>query len=101
METMDWNELTLFEQLSNIAGEVKRLVDCRTRFAEGKAKKDYYDFYFAKVKELVGRTIDDPKNIGRGQELLDEVNEIERYGRGEVEGEYILRYWDQYTKAIS
>ena len=98
---MEWYDLTLFEQLSNIAGEVKRLIDSRNRFNEGKAKQDYYDFYLGKVKELVMLTISDPKNSQIGQELLDEVAEIERFGSGETDGDYIMRYWDQYTKAIS
>lgn len=47
------------------------------------------------------RTIRDPKNQGREKELLDEIHEIERYRAGEEADTYILRYWDQYTRAIS
>lgn len=98
---MDWNQLTLFEQLSNVAGEVKRLIDNHERFLQGKAKRDHYDFYLDKIKDLVRRTCEDPKNAGREKELWDEIGEIERFGRGKVDGDYILRYWEQYTKAIS
>ena len=98
---MNWNELSLFEQLSNVAGEVHRMIDTRNAYLHGGAKKDYSEFYFNKVKELVDRTIRDPKNQGREKELLDEIHEIERYRAGEEADTYILRYWDQYTRAIS
>ncbi len=47
------------------------------------------------------RTIRDPKNQGREKELLDEIHEIERYRAVDEADTYILRYWDQYTRAIS
>ncbi len=87
-----WFSLTLFEQLSNIAGDIKRFMD---------SGDDYSEFYFDKIKSLVNMTLADPKNKGREQELLDEISEIERYKKGEVDRDYIIRYWDQYTRAIS
>lgn len=98
-----WNELTLMEQLSNIDGEVKRLVDAREDFLTGKKTSDHFDFYIGKIEGLVRKTIDDPKNrpLRIDKELWDEIDEIKRYYRGEVSKDYILEYWHPYTKAIS
>ena len=49
-------------------------------------------------------TIFDPKNASKGYRLIelnDEVEEIRRYMKDEVDGEYVLRYWDAFSKAIS
>ena len=101
MTTERWKKLSLFEQLSNVAGDVERLVSTKEKFDSGQSKEDYSDFYLDKVRNLVDMTIADPKNRGRGQELLDEIEEIERYRNAEVPKDYILRYWNQYTQAIS
>ena len=37
----------------------------------------------------------------REQELVDEENELKRWMNKEVDDSYILRYWEQYTNAIS
>lgn len=98
-----WNELTLLEQLSNIDGEVNRLVRARDRFLENRTKSDHYEDYLALITKLIQKTVDDPKNKERciDKELWDELEEIKRYHSGEVTKDYILRYWDNYTKAIS
>lgn len=98
-----WNELSLMEQLSNIDGEVNRLVRARERFLEKKTKSDHYDDYYNLIRSLIQKTIDDPKNKERriDKELWDELEEINRYHRGEVDKDYVLRYWDVYTRAIS
>lgn len=98
-----WNELTLLEQLSNIDGEVNRLVRARDRFLENRTKSDHYEDYLGLITKLIQKTVDDPKNKERciDKELWDELEEIKRYHSGEVTKDYILRYWDNYTKAIS
>ena len=101
MTAQSWNKLSLFEQLSNVAGDVGRLVSTRENKMQGKSKEDFSGFYLNKIRVLVDMTIADPKNKGRASELLDEIKEIERYENGEVPKEYILRYWNQYTMAIS
>lgn len=58
-------------------------------------------FYYDRIVEYVNKTLDDPKNKGREAELLDEVGEIDRYIKGEVPKDYIMTYWDQFTRAIS
>lgn len=98
-----WNELTLLEQLSNIDGEVKRLIRARERFLQGKTKDDHYGTHIGLITRLVEQTISDPKNREAriDKELWDELAEIERYHKNEVSKEYILKYWDVYTRAIS
>lgn len=98
-----WNELSLLEQLSNIDGEVNRLVRARERFLQGKTKSDKYESYIELITRLIKQTIEDPKNINKkiDRELWDELEEIHRYHRGEVDKAYILKYWDAYTRAIS
>ena len=98
-----WNELTLLEQLSNIDGEVNRLVRARERYLQGKTKDDHYGDHIGLITRLIEQTIDDPKNKEKriGQELWDELEEIKRYHSDEVSKEYILKYWDAYTRAVS
>ena len=71
-----WFSLTLLEQLSNISGDVKRLIDTREAYSAGREKEDYSGFYFDRIVEYVNKTLDDPKNKGREAELLDEVGEL-------------------------
>ena len=98
-----WNELTLTEQLSNIDGEVNRLIRAKERFLAKKTKDDHYLEYTNLITRMIQQTIDDSKNQERHieKELWDELEEIKRYYRGEVDKDYILRYWDVYTRAIS
>jgi len=99
-----WNELTLFEQLSNIDGDVERLISSHEKYKKGESEKDNALFYLERIKKLVKMIILDSKNSSRGYmavELYDEIDEIEKYISGEYSADYIRNYWNQYTKAIS
>ena len=97
MNINNWYKLSFFEQLSNIAGEVKRLVD-----NEEQNDKQYEKFYLKKIMDLINATFSDPKNdVRRKKELLDEYDSIVDYTGGMYNAEYIMNYWNQYTKAIS
>ncbi len=96
-----WNKLDIKEQLSNIHGEVKRLIRAHNNFVNGVSKENHTNSYMQKVHTLIELTCSDPKNVGRENELFDEENEIKRWIQGEVDDDYILRYWEQYTNAIS
>lgn len=99
-----WNRLSFFEQLSNIDGEVRRLVEAHDKYVNGINPVDYAPDYLITINRLLKMTMFDPKNYIKGYrfiELNDEINEINRYLNGEVTGDYILSYWDEYTKAIS
>ena len=98
-----WNELSLLEQLSNIDGEVNRLVRARERFLQGKTKDDHYAMHIGLITRLIEQTVNDPKNKEKkiDRELWDELAEIGRYHRNEVSKEYILKYWNVYTRALS
>ncbi len=99
-----WNRLSFFEQMSNVDGEVRRLVEVHDNYINGKCDVDYANSYLDKILRIINMTMMDPKNSIKGYrfvEIMDEVNEIRRYLNGEVSSEYILDYWDEYTKAIS
>ena len=96
-----WYSLGIKEQLSNIHGEVVRLVRARNNYMTGKTSQDHSDEYMKKIHDLIVMTNSDPKNSGRSQELLDEEEELRRWLAGEVDDRYILGYWEQYTNAIS
>ena len=104
MTQNSWNKLSFFEQLSNIDGEVKRLVDEHEEFLRGNKSTDHADFYIDKVDKLIRMTAFDPKNKAKGYrtlELMDELDEIRDYLAGKESADYIIRYWNQYTNAIS
>ena len=104
MKQSTWNRFTYFEQLSNIDGEVVRLVENHENYIKGITDNDYADDYVRKIDKFIRMTAFDPKNQTKGYrvlELMDELGEISRYLKGEVDSDYILRYWNQYTKAIS
>ena len=96
-----WYRLTLFEQMSNIDGEIKRYMDARDNYRSGIDKEDYSDFYFNKVLELIDRTESDPKNSRRIRELEDEKEQLRLHKEGKVSDKYITEYWNSYTKALS
>ena len=96
-----WNKLDIKEQLSNIHGEVKRLIRARNNYRNGTAKEDHTASYIEKIKKLIFLTCTDPKNFRRERELLEEEDEILHWYNGEVDDDYIERYWKQYTDAIS
>ena len=104
MDARIWNTMTLFEQLSNIDGEVKRLVDDHERYLEGSIDNDHSMDYIKNIVNLIKLTFQDPKNQDKRvveRELDDEINEIIRYLNGDYPPEYITGYWHQYTDAIS
>lgn len=101
MTSENWNKLDIKEQLSNVDGEVRRMVRARNNYQKGIAKEDHTISYLNKIHELLDLTSVDPKNMNRKDELLDEEQEIHRWINGEVGDDYILRYWRQYTDAIS
>ena len=96
-----WYSLTLKEQLSNIHGEVKRLIRARNNYLSGRSSQDYSETYLKKIHDLIEITCEDPKNIRRRPELAAEEDELSAWLNQEFEDDYILRYWEQYTKAIS
>lgn len=101
MTSENWNKLDIKEQLSNVDGEVRRLVMARNNYKKGLSKEDHTGAHMDKIHKLIQLTCDDPKNTRRKDELLDEEGEIERWLNGEVDDSYILRYWARYTDAIS
>ena len=96
-----WYSLGIKEQMSNIHGEVVRLIRARNNYRTGRSSQDHTDDYMKKIHELIAITNEDPKNSGRSRELLDEEKELHRWIDGEVDDQYILSYWEQYTNAIS
>ena len=104
MNRENWEKLTFFEQLSNIDGDVERLIRAHNRYLEGETEVDQAYFYLDNIKKMIRVTFMDPKNIPfgyRAVELLDEADEIRKYLEGEYSEDYIRRYWNQYTRAIS
>ena len=96
-----WYSLDIKEQLSNIHGEVERMIRARNNYKSGRSKEDHAKSYIEKISHLISMTCSDPKNIKREVELRDEEKEIDRWFAEEVDDNYILRYWEQYTRAIS
>ncbi|MBR6238248.1 MAG: hypothetical protein IKQ83_04285 [Lachnospiraceae bacterium] len=101
MTAEKWCELNIFEQMSNIAGEIKRYIDSRNSFARGETAKDYSGFYFDKAINLIDMTAKDPKNSRRLAEFEDDKEELRQLKEGEVSDEYIMDYWNQYTMALT
>ena len=96
-----WYSFGIKEQMSNIHGEVVRLIRARNNFKTGRSSQDHTTDYMKKIHDLIVITNEDPKNSGRSRELLDEEKELRRWLDGEVDDRYILSYWEQYTNAIS
>ncbi|MBO4903558.1 MAG: hypothetical protein J5518_12285 [Lachnospiraceae bacterium] len=101
MSNETWYSLGIKEQLSNIHGEVVRLIRARNNYRSGKSSSDHTETYLNKIHDLIEMTCNDPKNVRRKPELLDEESEIKRWVAEEVDDGYILHYWEQYTNAIS
>ena len=104
MNKETWNRMTFFEQLSNIDGDVERLIRAHEKYVNNESEKDNGYFYLDNIKKLIKLTFFDPKNESKGYraiELFDEVEEIRKYLEGEYTAEYIRRYWNEYTKALS
>ena len=104
MNSAIWNRMSLFEQLSNIDGEVTRLIDDHERYERGEISDDYSADYISNIRHLIDLTFSDPKNYEKrivSRELNDEVDEIIKYLHGEYPAQYVKDYWHQYTDAIS
>ena len=104
MTQESWNKLSLFEQMSNIDGDVERLIRAHQKFLNGESPIDNGYFYLDKVNKLVRMTIHSPSVATRGYraiELFDEIGELNQYLEGHCDDDYIRNYWNQYTKAIS
>ena len=104
MNAAIWNRLSFFEQLSNIDGEVTRLVEDHERFQKGEISNDHSLDYIKSIINLIDMTFADPKNSDKKiveKELMDEISEILRYLNGDYTAAYITKYWHQFTDAIS
>ena len=104
MKRETWDGLTFFEQMSNIDGDVNRLIRAHEKYVNGESETDNGYFYLENIKKLVRMILLAPENANKGYraiELFDEVDELRRYLEGEYDDKYILGYWNQYTKAIS
>ena len=60
-----WNELTFFEQMSNVGAEIGRTITWKA-----KSMPDYSARAFERALELLDLTIKDGKNRKRARELL-------------------------------
>ena len=99
-----WNSLSFFEQLSNIEGDVERLIRAHEKFENKASEEDYGYFYLDRIKQMIKLTFFDPKNSSKGYraiELYDEAEELRKYLEGEYTADYIRSYWSPYTKALS
>ena len=97
---MAWENMTLNEQLSEVAGDVKRAVDSKENFRNNKATRDYSFFYFNKAYDLVLKLQLGDKEYRR-REFIDEIYELRDYlWENRHDAQYILRYWQQFERAI-
>ncbi len=99
-----WNSLSFFEQLSNIEGDVERLIRGNEKYENKTWDIDNGYFYLDRIKQMIKLTFFDPKNISKGYraiELYDEAEELRKYLEGEYSADYIRSYWCPYTKALS
>lgn len=104
MDKENWDKLTFFEQLSNIDGDVERLIRAHNRYKEGKTDSDQGFFYLENIERLTGLIFEDPKNKEKGyreKEIRDEIDELKGYLNDEYTDDYVRRYWKAYTRAIS
>lgn len=104
MDRKSWEQLTFFEQMSNIDGDVNRLIRAHEKYLKGESETDNGYFYLENIKKLVRMTLLASGNENKGYraiELFDEIEELRKYLEGEYDSAYISRYWDQYTRAIS
>lgn len=104
MERKTWEQLTFLEQMSNIDGDVNRLISAHERYSNGESDTDNGYFYLENIKKLVRMIFLAPGSENKGYraiELFDEIEELRRYLEGEYDSDYIRSYWNQYTRAIS
>ena len=99
-----WNSLSFFEQMSNIDGDVERMIRAHEKFKSNSSKEDNGYYYLEQIKKMIKLTLFDPKNSSKGYravELYDEAEELRKYLEGEYSADYIRSYWNAYTKALS
>ena len=104
MKQENWNKLSFFEQMSNIDGDVKRLVRAHEKYIAGESEVDNGEFYLNNIIKMMKMIILDDKNMDKSYrvvEIMDEIEELRYYLRGVYSKEYVLRYWEAYTNAIS
>ena len=70
-----WNRLSFMEQLSNIDGEVERLLDDYSRYNSGLSQQEHFEEYLDKINNLITLTFDDQKNSGL-KKFSKELNSI-------------------------
>ena len=103
MNKEKWGQLTFLEQMSNIDGDVNRLIRAHEKYLNGESKVDNGYFYLENIKKLIRMTFMDPKNAARGYcaiELMDEAEELRLYLEGAYSDQYIRNYWNAYTRAV-
>ena len=104
MDKSSWENLSFFEQLSNIDGDVERMIRAHKKYLDGDSEVDNGFFYLRNIKKLITMTFMDPKNYVKGYrviEIMDEYESLKEYLNGEYDEDYVRRYWNQYTRAIS
>ena len=104
MNKATWNSLSFFEQLSNIDGDVERLIRAHEKYTNGITDTDNGYYYLDQIRKMIKLTFFDPKNISkayRSMELNDEADELLKFLNRECTADYIRNYWNQYTKAVS
>lgn len=99
---MSWNEMSLFEQLSEVSGDVKRSIDSREKYLKKQTPSDFSYFYYNKAFELVLKLTLGDKEYRR-REFIDEIFELREYINGDldIDPQIIINYWSQYEKAVS
>jgi len=65
-----WNSLSFFEQLSNIEGDVERLIRAHEKYENKASEKDYGYFYLDRIRQMIKMTFFDPKNIPRAYRAI-------------------------------
>ena len=104
MKQSIWDSLSLYEQISNIDGDVERLIRSHEAYLNHENEKDNSDYYIEHIETMIKMIAMDKKCKDKAYivvELYDELNEIREYIKGNRDSEYIRRYWNAYTYAIS
>lgn len=98
---MSWNEMSLFEQLSEVSGDVKRSIDSHEKFINKQTPKDFGYFYYNKAFDLILKLTLGDKEYRR-REFIDEIFELREYISGDttIDPRVIMDYWSQYERAI-
>ena len=95
MDRKTWEQLTFLEQMSNIDGDVNRLIRAHERYKMGESDIDNGYFYLENIKKLVRMILLAPGSENKGYraiELFDEIDELRRYLEGEYDSDYVRSY---------